>query len=791
MKSIYSNQMKSPSTLPGKINLRTQFFKARRLAMALALTGGLFLAAAAQGGQAVITDLGSNVVSGQYVLPTPVSAEDISQLLYDPIPMGSGVGYDFGTTGMGYSWNQGNTSPGDTFMTGNDPVELTAVSFQTGGPNNNNSGTIGTTQPFTLTIYQVSPDYYSCSVVTCYTANGTLTNAGDWLSWTGLAVDLQPNTVYAYGFCEASSSTAGNNWDVLAVDTNNLTGTAATNMMAAQFPNAGGPINYGNASATNYTAAFEIGLVVNPSGPAVPNTPAVYSPAAPLSLPIGIVQGSTTVPSITNLMLVAAVGGQQPFTYQWLIFNVKSNKLVNIPGETGSTLTVNTYTITEGSSNGYAYIAYNPVSTAGVTSAVEWLTASFPTMVDLGLLAAWQGGGAAPPSVGTYDISQMSVAANAYASTSITMITDGGFQNGLWPAQTFQTLAAATTTNVVAGVTNLTYNSGWKVTSLSVKTAGGGNFVLDGGWGNGFAIIPQLYDVAFYSLSGDGSTATLAAGPFEFMGKATESNWVQFTPLAVDLAPNTTYAWVWDLDAANATYQYSGNNGDNHEDIWITGGNPALKGGGAAGGQIAIINAPNAQNGVSGQAIPNQGSVTYNTPPNTYSATFDLGLAPLAQPVIFLPTYTPNVTPIYAGTKVTFSEAAVGVGTLSYQWSTDGGSGAVPVHAHQHSLSYQFDLRLRLDRSGGQFLLWSHRCQQQWPFGQLASYVGRRGGDRAASDAAAYSGLGSLSRPACDHLVSVDRHLAYHQCMVCDPGERPRSESESHPGCRQFCAGAA
>ena len=61
--------MKSLSIPPGKINLRTQFFKAKRLAMALAVTGGLFLAAAAQA--QVLTDLGSNSVTG-YNLPATV-----------------------------------------------------------------------------------------------------------------------------------------------------------------------------------------------------------------------------------------------------------------------------------------------------------------------------------------------------------------------------------------------------------------------------------------------------------------------------------------------------------------------------------------------------------------------------------------------------------------------------------------------------------------------------------------------------------------------------------------------
>ena len=624
------------------MNLRTQFFKARRLAMALAITGGLFLTAAAQG-QAVLTDLGSNAVTG-YVLPATVTAADISHLTEDLwIPIGSSDSYNIPTTGFGYSWNNNNLSPGGTFTTGGNAggYELSSVSLQTGSPTNNDSGT-DVNEPFTLTLYQIVPAgaTTNCVVVTCYTANATLTNAGDWFSWTGLAVDLQPNTTYAYGFCEASSSTAGNNWDVYMVDTNNPN-VFNGNEAIAQFPDAGGVVNFGVNSSTNatiyYTPTFDIGLTATPTGAAVPNTPAVSSTNVALPIPYGIVQGSTTVP-LGTITLVAAVGGAQPFTYQWLSAT-GTNKLTKINGATGSTLDVNTYLIPTGNSNAYAYIAYNAVSTAGVTSAVEELVAAYPSMVDLGTLAAWQGGGAAPPSPGANDITQMSTASNQYANTSITMRDDGGFQNGLWPAQTFTTKAASQVisnivTNIVVGVstnyvTNFASASGWQATTLSVKTAGGGNFVLDGGWGTGFAIAGNLYDVAFYSLSGTGNTnATLIAGPYKYYGKGTENNWMQFQALQVDLAPNATYAWVWDLDSGNQNLS-AGQTTDIYEDIWVTGGSPTLNGGGASGaGQIAVIQSPNAQSGVSGQVIPNQGAVQYNTPANTYDVTFDLDFRP-------------------------------------------------------------------------------------------------------------------------------------------------------------------
>ena len=141
--------------------------------------------------------------------------------------------------------------------------------------------------------------------------------------------------------------------------------------------------------------------------------------------------------------------------------------------------------------------------------------------------------------------------------------------------------------------------------------------MLDGGYGTGFVIAGNLYDVAFYSLSGTGNTnASLIAGPYKFYGKGTEKDWMQFGPVAVDLAPNTTYAYVWDLDAANANLTV-GQSADISEQFWITGGSPALTGAGVGGGEIATIQAPNAIAATSGQAMPAAGSVNYNNPRST------------------------------------------------------------------------------------------------------------------------------------------------------------------------------
>ena len=94
------------------------------------------------------------------------------------------------------------------------------------------------------------------------------------------------------------------------VDTNNPN-VFNGNEAIAQFPDAGGVVNFGVNSSTNatiyYTPTFDIGLTATPTGAAVPNTPAVSSTNVALPIPYGIVQGSTTVP-LGTITLVAAVG---------------------------------------------------------------------------------------------------------------------------------------------------------------------------------------------------------------------------------------------------------------------------------------------------------------------------------------------------------------------------------------------------------------------------------------------------------------------------------------------------
>jgi len=128
---------------------------------------------------------------------------------------------------------------------------------------------------------------------------------------------------------------------------------------------------------------------------------------------------------------------------------------------------------------------------------------------------------------------------------------------------------------------------------------------------------------------------------------------MQFGPLNVHLSPNTTYAFVWDLDSVNTNIT-AGQTPDIYEDIWITGDDPTLQGGGAAGGQICVIQAPNAVAATPNQAIPNQGLVTYNSPAQTYSMTFDLGIVPLS---LSGGKTTPTITTAPTASAITYGQA--------------------------------------------------------------------------------------------------------------------------------------
>jgi hypothetical protein len=176
----------------------------------------------------------------------------------------------------------------------------------------------------------------------------------------------------------------------------------------------------------------------------------------------------------------------------------------------------------------------------------------------------------------------------------------------------------------------------WVVTNLFIKTGGGGG---------GGDLSPQAFVLRIFSVSG-GTTASLIYSNSYTGSLNGEGDWLQFSGVNAVLQPNQQYAYTFSR-GANGSWEEMAN----------YDGNPY------PGGKMCLIN-------------PTGGTINYGTQnaTNSSDAAFDVGLT---APLVFgiLPTYTPNVSPIYARTTVTLNEAALGSGTLSYKWQTDGGSG--------------------------------------------------------------------------------------------------------------------
>ena len=223
------------------------------------------------------------------------------------------------------------------------------------------------------------------------------------------------------------------------------------------------------------------------------------------------------------------------------------------------------------------------------------------------------------PTPGAVDISQL--LNSDQNDDGFNYYTDNGANHNEWNGQTFTTGSNP---------------SGYVMNSLAWKSDGNGNSFPD----------IQLYDLYVYSLSAGGTTATPIAS-YQMYGGGTELDWQEWVGINVPLAPNSQYAYAFGRDSTSTGWEHIGNQGDNPY----------------AGGQICQI--PSAG-----------GTVTYG-PTGDSDATFDIGLSVSEAPSASLPSYSPNVTPVYAGTPVTLLESAVGAPPLSYQWLADNGTGTL------------------------------------------------------------------------------------------------------------------
>jgi hypothetical protein len=194
----------------------------------------------------VLTDIGTTA-------PTP-GTYDIAQT--------NGIVGGYAATPPGLNYYIDNASPpGETFTTGSNPngyflgsaaIQLGTDDFYAGWPVNG--------QAYFLKIYNVynsqSGEYAQLAETITSQTNFVITvgvSEGDWLQFTGLTVNLKPNTVYAYAFGKVPG------------DAGYINLVAASNAPAyysggqvAVLPATSGQVNFSTAGGWNGT--FDLGL---------------------------------------------------------------------------------------------------------------------------------------------------------------------------------------------------------------------------------------------------------------------------------------------------------------------------------------------------------------------------------------------------------------------------------------------------------------------------------------------------------------------------------------------------
>lgn len=241
--------------------------------------------------------------------------------------------------------------------------------------------------------------------------------------------------------------------------------------------------------------------------------------------------------------------------------------------------------------------------------------------------------GTKAPTPGSLDISQLSTNASGGEPPGLNYYWDDGRGNpGTgFPSQTITTLGNA---------------AGYTVTSLAIKTdAGGGDTPTQ----------TQTFVLAFYEISGTPLTNATLIYTFSAVGTlSTEGDWILWSGLGLNLAPNSTYGYSFGITTSDP---------ENWERISTATNLPY------AGGQACLI--PNAG-----------GKINYSSTTNDYDMTFDLGLSAPGAPIADVPVESPSTASggVVPGTDVTLSATAAGAATLSIQWQTDGGSGKTPTN---------------------------------------------------------------------------------------------------------------
>ena len=237
-------------------------------------------------GTAVLADIGATIST-----PAP---DDVSQT----IPTGGPNAPD----GLNYYFNN-DDPPGQTFTTGSNPAgyTLSSLAIDFAG---NSGGFPAAGQSYVLHVYSVSSGDASLYATFTSQSNFVIAADTDWLRFSGLALPLAANTVYAYTFYGAGG------WDNLA----NVSGSPYASGEVCLIPPTGGLISFG--SSHDYDGVFVVGLA-RAGYPVV--APPAFSPAS-------------TVYAGSPVIVSASVTGTGPSTYQWQTDGGNTGTFTNIPG---------------------------------------------------------------------------------------------------------------------------------------------------------------------------------------------------------------------------------------------------------------------------------------------------------------------------------------------------------------------------------------------------------------------------------------------------------------------------
>ena len=318
---------------------------------------------------------------------------------------------------------------------------------------------------------------------------------------------------------------------------------------------------------------------------------------------------ATGIPAGTIVTLGASATGAAPISYQWRTDGGSGGAMTNISGETAASLVINTTGYSLGTYR-FDYVASNSIG-VDVSPAVDVAVVS---MTDIGISA---------PTPGLLDISQL--LNTVQEDDGLNYYTDNGPVYGKWCGQTF------TTGNNPAG---------YLLTSFAWKSSGNGS---------GFGIL-QPYNLFFFSLSPDGSQATLLSR-YKINGSGTEGDWLQWQGLNVPMAANQTYAYTFGRDEAGSGWEHIG----------TEGGNPY------ASGQIITLSHTNGTGAVTRGIAGNSDAVF-----NLGFASYEAATARAIQPIVASGNW-----PVYAGDSGNFTlqENPLGTGPFTYQWLSDSGTG--------------------------------------------------------------------------------------------------------------------